>query len=1187
MSKLKPVGNNTICEPSLGFLPQPARSQRAAYLGRIRVPEEGARMDIPKRRRCLSDRRLPVSLSSSSTPSIPSERAEVHFRFSQPAVTRGPVWSLPDDTPVQALVCADTGGYDIELAHPTQPHTVVGSASGKVWVYSRVKRDDPATSGDTIDANNETASPVRGAKAASPEFTSRLAPPLSSRGYLDPLVDPTFSHRKVLVYDPGPSLEMCRQVSPSLPPPSPCLPPLSPSQSAATSPSPSSQRVPLRAPPPRPSRVSRLALQRERQIRRRWPTMQRVRQSSVSLSPAETETAGERKFHYVGGVSGGRRHGWGRLLDDHHTIFEGSWRHGRCDGWFLAFHEFYVEMGFQSPLLRTGVLVLGDTNCTIVPFTTNSDCSREMTSRRRRRVSVPRSADFIRGDVDWSCRREVVSASVPTQSPDPFGRYLSPQHRAARKASLPDSARLSLHPPSPRDAIYTRPPKSPWNTRQQRSSFSAWNNEEFLPSDHQFRDNGRDGDGDGGDRDASFNFMEKRARRLSLAGDALQIPQARKTCNSSFSFLEAPRVCHSRGSRAEVVSFTAAPEDGDRRDKERRADRRHRTSFDVPKMSGLTRFGESKRARVNSFSLHDSRSIHFCERQRDDKSTYGDVKSIYGDGKSIYADAKSSFGDGMSLSPLFDSKVLRERRSGGDESSQQFTIMESAALSTSSRGRASVFGLPMSLSGTSGRPGSRRASYPGASSRLYLRAVTESSLFSVAQRMTAEEPLSSEESLSAHRGLLSGALARGSDLPRWDVNNVSDFLVAVGAYQVVPLFREHHVTGRHLPSLDAELFRRLGVQDAHCISFLLAAFRYLWNALDWSDALLLPIWRHAHPAVSPAPRLRFVDVDFRRKIGIGGHAVVWKGALSKDERETPFWGDRALSAISVSASAVSVSAPAVSVSTPPVSVSACPTSCALKVFLNTRKDRGVSFQNFLQKLRCTKLPSGRLRIPSAPLPRLSPSENGSAVGDAVFLEMASSPKSKSTDTTVDDAEESPSQAPPTSLGLPSPSPFGLPSPSPFASEAEASSASSAAGPVSASLRYITQWIRRLSLSPRATKNLPCITIAEASTLDVTAFPVREPVAQQPGAPALSPATTPLSPSVTSHTVQPPSSVVQPMKRSVSHRIRDHELTVMESLPPHPHVLQYDTHTHIHTRALPTIIPEHWDILKLVLKVGLS
>lgn len=81
----------------------------------------------------------------------------------------------------------------------------------------------------------------------------------------------------------------------------------------------------------------------------------------------EGSGCGRRKYHYVGETLDGRRHGWGRLLSDDRLIYEGCWQHGRALGHYIAYHEFHVEMGFQSAWHRVAIFILGDAHGSVVP----------------------------------------------------------------------------------------------------------------------------------------------------------------------------------------------------------------------------------------------------------------------------------------------------------------------------------------------------------------------------------------------------------------------------------------------------------------------------------------------------------------------------------------------------------------------------------------------------------------------------------------------------------------------------------------------------------------------------------------------------------------------------------------------------------------------------------------------------
>lgn len=97
----------------------------------------------------------------------------------------------------QALCCNDTGGFDIELAHPLYPQYVVGSATDRVWVYNRHRRvkfnSDPTVLGSRVEKSPSAAvSPVV------PTFS-----PDEHRAALDALsVASGSTHDKILLHDP-------------------------------------------------------------------------------------------------------------------------------------------------------------------------------------------------------------------------------------------------------------------------------------------------------------------------------------------------------------------------------------------------------------------------------------------------------------------------------------------------------------------------------------------------------------------------------------------------------------------------------------------------------------------------------------------------------------------------------------------------------------------------------------------------------------------------------------------------------------------------------------------------------------------------------------------------------------------------------------------------------------------------
>eukprot|EP01053_Blabericola_migrator_P012893 Blabericola_migrator_1__12892@NODE_843_length_6287_cov_71_362219_g595_i0_p1_GENE_NODE_843_length_6287_cov_71_362219_g595_i0NODE_843_length_6287_cov_71_362219_g595_i0_p1_ORF_typecomplete_len1133_score117_77Pkinase_Tyr/PF07714_17/15Pkinase_Tyr/PF07714_17/5_4e45Pkinase/PF00069_25/15Pkinase/PF00069_25/4_5e43Kinaselike/PF14531_6/1_7e09Kdo/PF06293_14/3_5e08FTA2/PF13095_6/0_0078FTA2/PF13095_6/0_72WaaY/PF06176_11/1_1e05Pkinase_fungal/PF17667_1/2_6e05PIP49_C/PF12260_8/0_00088APH/PF01636_23/0_0029SAM_2/PF len=906
---------------ALGYLPKPPDlRRRSTHVLSPRPTNSPSIEDDPSTTELLYTR-LPRRRRPTDPTVVPYERPPIQMTYVKP------VWAINTAAPNDALVCTNTGGYDVELPNPRQPYSVVGSASGRVWVFAPNK--------------------------------SEL--------------------RKVLVYDPVNDV-----------PPSP----------------------PFQSPPsPLIKRPPSLALHKERQIRRRWPTMHRSTASPASDCTPLGRIMPHRKFYYLGQVSNGRRHGWGRLFDDQHPIMEGTWRHGRFDGWFIAYHEYYVELGFQCPFYRVGTVVVGDASATLVPFAQDKESPR----------------------------------CPPIQSADLTDSALS--FITLRTGSSPAETRR----------------KSTDHRRKSETRRCCWDDDDDRKNKH---------------KRLSPSFDSRKQSRTSDDMIVLTNPFLGSISNIPPSPDTKPT--------SSVSSFT-----------------RYRPSFNLPQ--DLTKSGmlsapqSSKAASVKEGVSWRVDSI--------ESSRYKPRLSF-------------SLGDGLSSrkSMLIDERL--------PSSASQH--LRSETISTLGMDSNALF----NGAGDGTMPRIRRAgSFPGCNKTCWSRV---DDLLDLTSPKPKEEPLRREAHFCLHQRA-HGDTIRGCDLLRWTCDQLCQFLVGIGAYSAVAPFRAHNITGFKVASLDLEVLVDSMKIDIYCARFVLAALRHLWNNLDWSDPLMRPEWLRAHPQIVPLANIQLEGCEFKRRLGAGGHAVVWKGRCN----EVPM---------------------------------------AFKVFVH-RRHRNLNLAAILQKLnakgRASAEPGGLLRIPSPInfLPRFQGRSVSADATDASFNPKTSrseAPRRSSSPAPsllykfkereccsehearpkqrYDDASDRPSNGRLDSSGPKH-------SDASFFWQRSPTAACKPGFDFTGSVRTFARWVYRSFHSarsePRPEVILPSIKVASA-TSEHTPRVVHE-ISRDETSAAHDP--TSLCPGVGSVISNDHSTTRgAPAKKSSSHKLRDFELYVMQALPPHPNVV---------------------------------
>lgn len=1253
---------------SLGFLPQPLPSQ---YIVTTPLKKRGATSSGSLADSKVLQRGL-ITTPPLSTVQTDAQRDPIKKRIRFPhtdmsnhiafeatpiIITKHPiaqpVWSLCSRRRALygALICNDTGGHDVELAHPSKPHSVVGSATGKVWVYTKFPGGE-----DAFSCPSAPVIPLPRHRSYS-RYSSRRRPSLGHnearcklpRGesiyrragfrvdesggprYHCPLEQVFMSH-KILLFDPNETVT-------------------SPSVAAVSSPSTAvSSTSPIRRNP----FVSHLALQNERQIRRRWPTMTRARLNSTSRSVAGSDgaqisgvlpggTLNGRRYQYLGGVKDGRRHGWGRLSDDQHLLLEGTWRHGRLDGWFIAYHEYYVEMGFRSAFYRMGVIILGDVMATIVPYATQLEVDDYRGTDFHASGPLSNVAFFSQSVGRASGRRR--------NSPFPEGVLFNQTNGGRRRSADCESPRRAkgfsidfVNRSCPTVPFGERPPR-PWQKRGMDHGDGA---EAQRRRSDTFRDVEEDRNDDIVDN-IIFPGYSPQSREGSIFGDtasegdhkrrshtnrSLRLIQSAdlrsgETAPWSFADSEAQSrptaTCRKHLEILTASGFTARQSENLDMREDHQADGHDSNSPDRKAKGLLTYYDpevttsggvhaahrqlrkesyhsysedchESLRrgadARVKQAPFHDASgtmiftldgetfggevlasgtsnipSRHKCRWTHKVTTAVADHTHLRRESPSLQARVRSiSLGDWTTGGwPLERPAVLDRPTCAFDDDGTRY----SSPISEGSR-MAGLSSFPSAFVESESqshrtmtpecphiaRRFRRANSYPRVDHEFWKHPPFEA-LSALVSRETAEAPATCRDRANPsmrYELLSSGPPLRGMDITRWDVNHVCQFLMCLGAFPAVPIFRAAAISGDKMAALSPKDLVDMGLNDYMCAKFVLTALRYLWGLLDWNEPLLKPLWLMHHPMITKVPRIAKEYCEYRRKIGCGGHASVWKGYLTDVITSNP--------------STLADSTPSNQNLSIPV---------AYKIFLSTRRrQQKLNLQAYLQRISSYK--SRRLSPPSGLLLRIpSPSSLLPRLGG-----MASSDSGRSRDGASSYGHEAVDGASITYSKLDGTAAQERRDDAAAAESQEASSLASRN--MTSFVKTFRWWIKR-TLSPRsaeeaASTQLPSITIATATTSGV-------PDAAAPAVPSAFPDTVVASPS-TSTCVSSSNRLTSPklepakkeqhhqkpaqVKKSASLKIRDFELNVMQSLPYHPNVLRLIGYGEI-TDSLPMLVLE--------------
>lgn len=302
----------------------------------------------------------------------------------------------PCQAPIQSLVVYDTGGVDVEVQSELDPYALVGTSSGKIRRYApssyprkrkqkeyspktmkvphrqhmtSTRNDKPLesyerllTGVDSSSYNNSAENMKCDDNAEQPrDSDTQFVNSSNSKTFSEPSRSPHSEKISLSKFADQNSMRQSAKV----------IQRMSSIFQKASGKSPTTTACSPKTPGQLSSRSVKLAKAKSVLSYKSssYSGMHSTKPLSIHSSGTDRRPNENQKYYYFGETHRNRRHGWGTLVNDKRVLFEGQWRFGTCIGWYLIHHEFSCEIGKSSLAGDHGVMIMGDKNMYVIPYT--------------------------------------------------------------------------------------------------------------------------------------------------------------------------------------------------------------------------------------------------------------------------------------------------------------------------------------------------------------------------------------------------------------------------------------------------------------------------------------------------------------------------------------------------------------------------------------------------------------------------------------------------------------------------------------------------------------------------------------------------------------------------------------------------------------------------------------------------